>query len=159
VAQEHDEDAWMWTSGAKNLLLLIHRHGMRSLVVTMNELIQGIVLFGVDFRPSRAEPLHQLIYVNYLDTSPWNRRDQILPGKLRGVGTSLVEVAQEVSLRSGCEGWLGLHSLEGSDGFYDRLGLQNYGPDADYNGMKYFELSRTVDIKSAESQMSVAVSA
>jgi len=140
-AQERDEDFLMWNTGKGYFDLLIHREGLRSFALIAEENVQGVLLLQSETQPSRLESNRSLIYVRYLATAPWNRRDKRGPGQLRGVGTVLMAWATQESRDVGCNGRLGLHSLRGSDDFYHRLGLHNLGLDAARRGMNYFELS------------------
>ncbi len=140
-AQERDEDFLMWNTGKGYLDLLIRRENLRSFALIAEENVQGVLLLQGKTQPSRLEPNRPLIYVRYLATAPWNRRDKSGPGLLRGVGTLLMAWALQESQNVGCDGRLGLHSRRSSDDFYHRLGFHNFGLDAARRGMNYFELS------------------
>jgi hypothetical protein len=135
----------MWNLSEEHLDLLVHREGLRSFAVIAENNVQGVLVLHGEPRPSWLEPQHALVYVRYMATAPWNRRDKNGPGRLRGVGTLLMAWAVRESQNAGCDGRLGLHSLRGSDEFYRRLGLHGLGLDAARRGMTYFELhcSRT----------------
>jgi len=139
--QERDEDFLMWNAGNGYLDLLIHREGLRSFVLIAEENVQGVLLLQDKTQRSRLEPYAPLIYVRYLATAPWNRRDKKGPNRLRGVGTLLMARALRESRDAGGDGRLGLHSLRDSHDFYQLLGLHNFGLDAARRGMNYFELS------------------
>jgi hypothetical protein len=149
-SQERDEDFLMWKTGQDCLDQLILREGLRSFALIAEENLQGVLLLKRESLPSRLEPLQSLVYVHYLATAPWNRPDQRGPGWLRGVGTLLMAWAVQESQNMGCHGRLGLHSLRGSDNFYDRLGLHNLGHDPARRGMKYFELCCSKSAEFAE---------
>lgn len=157
--QERDEDFLTWNSGKGYLDLLIHPEGLQSFVLMANENVQGVLLLQGETQPSRLEPSRSLIYVRYLATAPWNRRDKLEPGRLRGVGTLLLARAVQVSRDAGCDGRLGLHSLRGSDEFYQRLGLHNLGLDAARRGLNYFELSGAVAPKLSDTLARTAIAA
>lgn len=140
-SRDRDEDFLMWNMGKGYLDLLIRRAAMRSFVLIAQENVQGVLLLQCELQLSRLKPRLPLVYVHYLATAPWNRRDQKGPGRLRGVGTLLMECALQESRDVGCNGRLGLHSLRGSDDFYLKLGFCNLGIDAARRGMNYFELN------------------
>lgn len=139
-AQERDDDFLMWNLGDGYFDHLIHSEGLRSFTLIVDEKVEGVLLLQRETRLSRLEPQHPLVYVSYLATAPWNRRDKKRQGRLRGVGTLLMAWAARESRDVGCDGRLGLHSLRGSDNFYHLLGLHNLGLDAARRGMTYFEM-------------------
>jgi hypothetical protein len=51
----------------------------------------------------------------------------------------MVGAAVEISRLAGMEGRCGLHSLSQAEGFYRRIGMQDLGLDAGYDGLRYFE--------------------
>lgn len=139
--QERDEDFLMWNTGKGYLDLVFHREQLQSFVLMADEIVHGVLLLESVPLMSRLDPDRSLVYVRYLATAPWNRRDKIGLGWFRGVGAHLLAQAVQVSRDAGCDGRLGLHSLPGSDEFYKRLGLHNLGLDAARRGLNYFELN------------------
>ncbi|MEP0873982.1 hypothetical protein NDA01_30215 [Trichocoleus desertorum AS-A10] len=83
----------------------------------------------------------RLIYVEALAVAPWNRRLLENPPYLQGVGRTLLLWARQRSLELGYGGRVGLHALPGSEGFYRRNQMAEYGPDSDKEGLIYFEYS------------------
>lgn len=158
-AQERDEDFSMWNTGNGYFDLLIHRKNLSSFALIAENNVQGVLLLQRETQPSYLEPNCSLIYVRYLATAPWNRRDKSGPGQFRGVGTLLMAWALQESQDAGCDGRLGLHSQRGSDEFYRRLGLHNLGLDAAHRGMNYFELrcSRATEFSEAVKSEAVVV--
>lgn len=157
--QERDEDFLMWNTGKGYLDLIFHREELQSFVLMADEIVQGVLLLECVPLISRLEPERSLVYVRYLATAPWNRRDKAGPGWFRGVGTLLLARAVQVSRDTGCDGRLGLHSLKGSDDFYKRLGLSNLGLDAARRGLNYFELSNAVAPKLSDTLLRTAIAA
>ena len=145
--QERDEDYLMWNTGKGYLDLVFHREELQSFSLTAGDIVQGVLLLQSVPLMSRLEPDQSLVYVRYLATAPWNRRGKIGPGWFRGVGQRLMTHAVQVSRDMGCDGRLGLHSLRGSDEFYEKLGLHNLGLDAARRGLNYFELTEPVAAK------------
>ena len=82
-----------------------------------------------------------IVYVQALTSAPWNRKDIEDPPYLRGVGRTLLLFARERSQLLGYQGRVGLHALPEAAGFYDRMGMPDYGPDSDNEGLIYFEYS------------------
>lgn len=84
-----------------------------------------------------------LIYIEYLENAPWNRR-HVLGGQVRfaGVGTLLLRAAIELSREEGFKGRLGLHSLPQSNHWYaNKCGMTDLGIDVGYQNLRYFEMT------------------
>lgn len=86
-----------------------------------------------------------LIYVEYLETAPWNNPDFTRPKKPRygSVGTHLLMDAVRYSVESDLNGRVGLHSLPEAVGFYRKRGMtlkipfdrtKEYLPYLEYDG-------------------------
>jgi hypothetical protein len=89
-------------------------------------------------------PARPLVYVEYIETAPWNwdigPLNQV--GRYRGWGVQLMELAVRWSLSIGFEGRVGLHALDQAEGFYrDRCRMTNLGADSTYMDLLYLELS------------------
>jgi len=88
-----------------------------------------------------------LVYVEYLEAAPWNRRDIPNWVRYKGVGTVLLAAAIQLSIDEGNHGRIGLHSLPQADTFYrDKCGMTDLGPDASYSPkmpLRYFEMTET----------------
>ena len=85
----------------------------------------------------------ELIYVEYLENAPWNRKqapgDQV---RFAGVGSLLMRAAIEFSCEEGFKGRLGLHSLPQSNDWYGTVcGMTDLGTDAGYQNLHYFEMT------------------
>jgi hypothetical protein len=85
----------------------------------------------------------ELIYVEYLENAPWNRRhfpgDQV---RFAGVGSLLLRAAIELSRQEGFKGRLGLHSLPQSNDWYNKTcGMTDLGADVGYQNLNYFEMT------------------
>lgn len=104
---------------------------------------QGMLLLSLEGMPSRRlqTPVSKTLYVEYLQSAPWNLA---LPGRTpeySGVGISLIQCAIKVSLESGFDGALSLHSLPGAQPFYQRLGFDDFGPDLNEGRLHFMELA------------------
>lgn len=81
-----------------------------------------------------------LIYVEYLETAPWNHGTN---PKFKGVGTVLIAAAIQLSNDDGSDGRIGLHSLPQADSFYrDRCKMTDLGIDKSYSNLRYFEMTK-----------------
>ena len=131
---------WDWrrkTAGVQGLL------AYQSLSIVAQGVTQGMA--QVDLTRSAREGTQSgkpLVYVDYLETAPWNRPDFGTPPRLRGVGIALLTAAVALSEEQGFKGRIGLHSLPQADEFYrDRCKMSDLGPDAACQGLRYFEMT------------------
>ena len=82
-----------------------------------------------------------LIYLDFLSTAPWNRPKLVSEPIYKGCGRILVSTAVSLSIDEELKGRIGLHSLPNAEAFYrDQIGMTDFGPDKDCNGLRYFEL-------------------
>jgi len=131
---------WNWrekTAQVKGLL------AYRGFSVVCAGLTQGLMSINLNklarIPAQRGKPL---VYVDYLEVAPWNRADLGQAVRYRGVGTALLVAAAVLSRDEGFHGRIGLHSLPQADDFYrDRCGMTDLGPDADYQTLRYFEMT------------------
>lgn len=83
-----------------------------------------------------------LVYIEFLETAPWNRTTLTKEARFRRVGPVLVSVAIQVSVQEKFGGRIGLHSLPQSDAWYrDRCRMEDLGPDEHKQGLRYFEMT------------------
>jgi hypothetical protein len=81
----------------------------------------------------------QLVYVDFLETAPWNLVVAGSSRRFAGVGTALLLDAIRLSWERGSSGRVGLHSLPQSETFYERIGMTSCGTDPNYYDLAYFE--------------------
>lgn len=104
--------------------------------------MQGLLLLSTLLRTSRLNKKEQIVYGVYLATAPWNLPNLTSEPQYALVGSVLVATAIQASKEEGCEGRIGLHALEQSEGFYKSCGMKDLGIDEDHeNRLKYFELT------------------
>jgi hypothetical protein len=96
-----------------------------------------LLLSGKTSREQSA-PL-PILYVDYVAVAPWNRKAFQTPQRFRHLGTVMIGAAVELSRAMGLDGRCGLHSLPQSEGFYRRIGMRDFGLDAAYASLRYFE--------------------
>jgi len=85
-----------------------------------------------------------LVYLDYLESAPWNNQDITPAQEYRGVGLRLMQAAVQYSLDVGFDGRIGLHSLPQSEPFYVRTcEMVSFGPDPTASGLVYFELPQS----------------
>ena len=83
-----------------------------------------------------------LVYVDYIESAPWNRPGLVDEVRYRGVGSVLVRAAIALSDDLDFQGRLGLHSLPQADRFYaEKCGMTDLGHDASHQNLRYFEMT------------------
>jgi hypothetical protein len=105
---------------------------------------QGIVMAkSVGHVTRLATKGRDLLYVEYVESAPWNLEMPEIAQRpeLTGTGRQLMESVVRLSRAMDFEGRVGLHSLEQAEGVYRRWGLTDLGNDPDYLNLRYFEMS------------------
>lgn len=117
----------------------------QSFAIECNGQTQGLMIVNTIKRCRIALQANMhLVYVEYLEAAPWNRRNIPNWNGLSGVGTVLIAAAIQLSVDEGNRGRIGLHSLPQADTFYrDKCGMTDLGPDSTYNPhpLRYFEMT------------------
>lgn len=117
----------------------------QSFAVECNGQTQGLMIVNTIKRCRIPQNSNKhLVYVEYLEAAPWNRRNVPNWNRFSGVGTVLIAAAIQLSIDEGNHGRIGLHSLPQADTFYrDKCGMTDLGPDASYNPhpLRYFEMT------------------
>tara|TARA_A100001391_G_scaffold199723_1_gene183209 strand:+ start:1140 stop:1724 length:585 start_codon:yes stop_codon:yes gene_type:complete len=115
----------------------------QSFAIECNGETQGMMIVNTIMRcqiPQQANK--HLVYVEYLEAAPWNRRTVTNTPKYKLVGTVMIAAAIQLSLDEGNQGRIGLHSLPQADTFYrDQCGMTDLGRDASKQSLFYFEMT------------------
>lgn len=82
-----------------------------------------------------------LVYIDYLETAPWNQRVLAEQPRFGGIGTVMIATALRLSLDEGFHGRMGLHSLPQADNFYEASGMTRMAKDPFKQGLCYFEMT------------------
>lgn len=134
AAQESVPRHWHWDWSSKESSLRVLAFSFFG--ISHNAQLQGLMKLETAGRSARlnAQKGKPLIYVDYLETAPWNIKPVTEAlGKspqFSAVGTRLIEAAVRRSLDEGFKGRLALHSLSGSERFYlDVCGMTAVGRD------------------------------
>ncbi|NCC62346.1 MAG: GNAT family N-acetyltransferase [Verrucomicrobiae bacterium] len=107
-------------------------------------LTQGMMIVDTTMKRCRigSQNGKNLVYIEYVENAPWNRRELYNPPRYRGVGSILVRAAIEISHEYGFKGRIGLHSLPQANSFYaNKCGMTDLGADDSYQGLRYFEMT------------------
>lgn len=126
---------WNWRNKAENVkddeYLLIG--------VECAEEPQGLMAVSRRPRPAKSGGW-PIVYVDYVETAPWNLRTPFRQPRYLGVGTVLLAEAVRLSGESGFGGAIGLHALPQAERFYsDKMGMKRFGSDPDYYDLAYYE--------------------
>lgn len=100
--------------------------------------VQGLMAILRLPRAARLGNKH-VVYVDYLESAPWNLKGSPDPPRFLGVGTVLMAEAVRISTEEGFEGRVGLHSLPQAEAFYNKCGMTRLGADPNYYDLVYFE--------------------
>lgn len=106
----------------------------------LHEQVQGLMAVARLPRVSSQTGKH-VVYVDYIESAPWNLKGSATRPRYVGVGTALMVEAIRISHEAGLGGRIGLHSLPQAEAFYSRCGLTRIGTDIDYYDLGYFEYS------------------
>ena len=109
----------------------------------VDDITQGLLLLETQWHRSGLPQHYPLAYVQAIASAPWNQTVIEDPPFFSGVGRALLLFARRRSEQLGYQGRVGLHALPGSEGFYHRVDMLDYGPDADKEGLIYFEYGAT----------------
>ncbi|WP_421793660.1 GNAT family N-acetyltransferase [Hydrocarboniphaga effusa] len=104
---------------------------------------QGMMFLDLSVRAQIPAQLGQhLVYIDFVESAPWNRPEFLSDIKYRGVGSLLMRAAIELSRHEGFSGRIGLHSLPQSEAWYrDRCGMSDLGVDPHKEKLRYFEMT------------------
>jgi hypothetical protein len=134
---------WNWREKARAIQGILAHPSYSIMCVGVT---QGMMILNTASKRCRLEPDKgkNLVYVDYLENAPWNRKELLDPPRFRGTGSLLMRSAIELSRVEGFRGRVGLHALPQSNDFYaTKCGMSDFGvdPDPNYRPMHYFELS------------------
>jgi hypothetical protein len=130
---------WDWSKKAGMLDLLAYR----CMGIECRGAVQGLMMLSTLAAKGRlaGQEGKAVLYIEFLETAPWNLRDLVGTPQLLGVGIRLLEAAIIFSEEEGFCGRIGLHSLPQSDDFYRKY-MTDLGPDSNQSqGLRYFEMS------------------
>jgi hypothetical protein len=130
---------WNWRNKIESVKA--GEHLLVAVELKQDGLPQGLMAVSRLAKPARLRHGH-VLYIDYLESAPWNLRSPISSPRFLGVGTQLVTEAVRLSLECGWDGAVGLHSLPQAEAFYgQKLGMERIGFDAAYYNLAYFEWS------------------
>jgi hypothetical protein len=127
---------WDWTGKVERV-----EQGQLSLVAIECEGdVQGLMAIPLQPRPAILTPGERLVYVDYLETAPWNLRAPGRQPRYLGAGKAMIGQAIHISRELGLGGRVGLHSLPQAEHFYAAAcRMTRIRADPDYYHLLYFE--------------------
>ncbi len=118
--------------------------GLRCFGIEVNGQWQGLVMIelarhSAELEPDKGKPL---VYVEFLETAPWNNKDMVDEPKYGLIGMRLMEASIRLSFEEEFRGRVGLYALPQAEAFYrKKCGMvQIEGSLKD--GMSLFELTQ-----------------
>lgn len=132
---------WDWRRKVEALQEMLAYPGFS---IVCDGLTQGMMIVDTTTKRCRIDSQkgQHLVYVNFVENAPWNRAELFDPPRYRGVGSILIRAAVTLSNEWEFHGRIGLHSLPQANGFYaNSCGMTDLGPDSDYDGLRYFEMT------------------
>ena len=131
---------WRWLNKTGT-----NRAGRRILAIECGGKAQALIALCLDKKCRLPEQAGlPLVYVDFLETAPWNMKRYTSQPQFRGCGPRLINAAVEISHSLGWSGRLGLHSLGELETlqFYRRVcGMTEMPPDPAYYSLSYFEMT------------------
>jgi len=130
---------WDWSQKARKLDFLAYR----CIGVEHHDEMQGLMMLSTIHRQSRwrGHEGKPTIYIEYIESAPWNLAALAESPKFAGIGTRLLEAAVEFSVQEGCAGRLALHSLPQSETFYRRYMTETAVDPVSDSFLTYFEMT------------------
>lgn len=138
---------WDWAAKAK--ALRERTLDMRSFGIDVADEWQGLMIVELaahvaELGEDRGKPL---VYIEFLESAPWNLRDICESPRFGLIGMRLVEAVVKLSIAEGFHGRVGLHALPQAEPFYEKRCLMKHVEGAVKHGMKYYEMSRENAVK------------
>lgn len=132
---------WDWRQKMAEIQGLLAYPGVS---VMCEGVTQGLMIVNTASNRCRipAQAGRELVYVEFLENAPWNRKELLLQPRFRGIGSILIGTAIQISLAEGFKGRIGLHSLPQANPWYaNSCGMTDLGIDTDKQGLRYFEMT------------------
>lgn len=132
---------WDWRRKTATLQGMLAHPGFS---VVCEGVTQGMMILDTTMKRCRIEGQRgrNLVYVEFVENAPWNRRELFDPPRYRGVGSVLIRAAVALSHQEEFRGRIGLHSLPQANSFYaNTCGMTDMGQDPDYQNLRYFEMT------------------
>lgn len=131
---------WEWERKARAMT-----QGSMAFAIQADAEMQALMIVRTDrvcrIPSQTGEPL---AYVDYLAAAPWNLPGLVVTPRFTRCGITLIDAAIRYSARLGFAGRIGLHALNGAEGFYrDKIRMRDLGIDVAYEDLRYFEMTES----------------
>lgn len=131
---------WNWEHKAAMMHGLLAEKGFALVCQGMTQGLMKVITTALGRH--REHSGKHIVYIDYVETAPWNISEFMPPGRFKGIGDVLVSAAVNLSYEEGFQGRIGLHSLPKAEGFYlEHCGMTDLGPDASKQSLRYFEMT------------------
>lgn len=130
LREAREEDKY-WDWQFKKRLTARSEEEYEGYAIECEELTQGLLLLEIQRHRSFFQRGERLVYVEAVSAAPWNRIWLQSTPRFRGIGTVLLDFAQQRSLELGYGGRVGLESLPGAIGFYESRSMIRLDPGPD----------------------------
>ena len=132
---------WDWHKKAQ-MVLCTERPGVRCLGITLAGQWQGLAMLDLaghtaELGEDKGQPL---IYVEFLESAPWNLKAICDEPRYGLTGRRLMEAVVRQSVEMGFGGRVGLFSLPQAELFYERCGMTHVAGETQL-GMKWYEMT------------------
>lgn len=134
---------WDWVRKSGKLQLLAYR----CCGIECAGKLQGLLMVNLAGHQTRLAPDagKPLVYVEYLESAPWNLAMMVDSPLYGGVGPILLRTAVQLSYDEGFHGRIGLHALSQSEEFYrDSCEMSCCGIDPSFEDLPYYEMTREI---------------
>lgn len=131
---------WNWDA---KILPYRGQLGLKAYCIICDSKLQGMMQVNFITHGKLKEHVGKpLVYIDFLSTAPWNRRELVQKPVFGRVGSILVQTAVQLSFDEDFKGRIGLSSLPQSNAFYrEAFGMTELGPNANYPLLTDFELT------------------
>ena len=132
---------WNWRKKTETLQGMLASPGFS---IVCDGLTQGMMIVDTAMKRCRIDSQKgkHLVYVEFAESAPWNRKELFDPPRYRGVGSILIRAAIALSEDLEFHGRIGLHSLPQANSFYAKTcGMIDLGADPNYENLRYFEMT------------------
>lgn len=129
---------WNWAVKALQTAGLL---AYRSFGIEYDGRMQGLMIVCLTGKNARLDPDKgkPLVYVDFIETAPWNAKEFTNSPLYKGVGVRLIQAASRLSIDESFAGRVGLHTLPQAAGFYaNACEMTSLGMDS--NNLEYLEL-------------------
>jgi len=132
-----------WDWALKSEILEGDPLALRCYGIEMNGEWQGLAIVELSMHVAQVEPDKgkPLVYVEFLESAPWNLKDMVDEPRYGLIGARLMEAAIRLSLSEDFKGRVGLYALPQAERFYRKCGMVCV-EGMTHCGMDLFELTQ-----------------